>query len=548
MDIYFYSPQAFESWDWRNPDNQGIGGSETSHIEMAIRLAKRGHRVISYSPIADDTPRNHGGVEWRHLKEADLSLPGLWVLYRCPEVLDEVGKWPDQQAWLICQDEDYVGKWTDERMSRLDRVVALCHAQAGQFLERYPQLRGKVCVSSNGLKAELIEKVWAENLPRNPKRIMYASSPDRALVPVLNIFARIREYVPDAELHVAYGFDNIDKIVERVTQSPGKKDAKFLDYVSRLKAALQQPGIVWHGRLGQHALYREWAKTGIWLYPCSRFRETSCITCMEASALGAVPVYSPLWGQGENTLYGIAIDGDHADPLTAARFAQATVALMQSPEKQEALRQEGMREVRRVFTWERFVDQWEAWMGGWVNGTRATEQQHAFHLANLRGRVLNVGCNDDAGELGRFGVNVDVMSGKDPWTGRELKADIIADARRLPASLNGNFDTVVLSDILEHFEDSEAVKALKRAKDCLRPGGRITVSVPEDYSDPNKRDNFTPGQKYTKGVYAYHWRPCTIEHVMQWANEAGLTCRFYRPIDYGFCFGHGFVFKGRDGR
>jgi glycosyltransferase involved in cell wall biosynthesis len=543
LEIFFYSPEAFERWDWRNPDTKGIGGSETAHIEMATRLARRGYRVTSYTPLPEDCPdKEHKGVSWRDCSGADFSRPGLWVLGRCPQVLDNLDA-PGQLTWLVCQDEDYKHKWTPARLKRVDRVLALCNSQGHQFLSRYPELAGKVCVSSNGLKPELVETTRRENHPRNPRRMMYASSPDRALVPLLNIFARVREFVPDAELHVAYGFDNIDKMVEHVAGSQKKSDRQFLSYVADLKTALTAPGIVWHRRLPQADLYREWSKSGIWCYPCSRFRETSCITSMEAQALGAIPVFSPLWAVGENCHFGVSVEGDHEDPLTIARFTQAVVSLMLEPEKQDLIRAKMQDEARRVFSYERFCDQYEAWMHGYANGSRATEQQHAFHLAHRRGRVLNVGCNDDAGELREWGVNVDVMKGQDPWTGREVKVDIQADARILPSGLRGNFGTVALSDVLEHFEDDGAVDALLEARSCLKPGGRITVTVPEDYSDPNKRENFTPGQLYCGGVYAYHWRPCQVGIVRMWAEEAGLEEKFYRTIDYGFCWGHGFVFE-----
>ena len=45
MDFYLYSPVCFEKWDWRSSVKTGIGGSETSHVEMAWRLAARGHKV-----------------------------------------------------------------------------------------------------------------------------------------------------------------------------------------------------------------------------------------------------------------------------------------------------------------------------------------------------------------------------------------------------------------------------------------------------------------------------------------------------------------------
>lgn len=39
MKFLFYSSVNFEKWDFRNSIRKGIGGSETSHVEMAWRLA-----------------------------------------------------------------------------------------------------------------------------------------------------------------------------------------------------------------------------------------------------------------------------------------------------------------------------------------------------------------------------------------------------------------------------------------------------------------------------------------------------------------------------
>ena len=69
MKIHFYSPNYIENWDFRNTIDIGIGGSETSHVEMAWRFARRGYEVISYSPINDDCPRFWKNVEWKHFSK-----------------------------------------------------------------------------------------------------------------------------------------------------------------------------------------------------------------------------------------------------------------------------------------------------------------------------------------------------------------------------------------------------------------------------------------------------------------------------------------------
>ena len=105
MIFRFYSPSHFERWDFRNPESKGIGGSETAHIECAIRLAKRGHEVISYSPLPKDSPKDWASVQWCDLREADFTQPGIWVIGRAPQVFDNFKlHHPKQKVFLVMQD------------------------------------------------------------------------------------------------------------------------------------------------------------------------------------------------------------------------------------------------------------------------------------------------------------------------------------------------------------------------------------------------------------------------------------------------------------
>lgn len=357
--FHFYCPEAFEPWDYRNPDTQGIGGSETAVVEMAWRLAQRGHRVDVMGPIPQDCPRRWRGTTWHPLEAADFTAPGIWVLSRCPTALDSLPHRDTQRTWLICQDEDYPRQLTLERLNKLDRLVALCTDQADAFRVKYPDHAARVYQSSNGIRPELVQEALAAHLPRNPKALLYPSSPDRGLNTLLGIFRRAREYVPDLELHVCYGFDNIDKVVAKLA---GQARGRVLEsQVGEIKAALQQPGIVWHGRMGQPDLYRLWTRMGLWCYPVE-FRETNCITCQEAQALGAIPITCPVWAVGEYTLGGSLVEGRVAhDALVQARLVMQLVKWACDPERQEQERQRLMPLALERFSYERAVDQWEAW-------------------------------------------------------------------------------------------------------------------------------------------------------------------------------------------
>ena len=348
MRFIFYSPVCFEKWDWRNSVEKGIGGSETSHVEMAWRLAAKGHEVITYAPIPDDCPGEWRGTTWKPVEEVDWTLDGIWVLYRCPKEIDRfTDDHPGKTLWLMNQDWDY-SDLTAERTAKLDKMMVLCRWHERYMLEKHPGLRGKIFVTSNGLKRDLIDEVEALSIPRNPYRIMFASSPDRGLANVIRAFIVAREFEPRLELHAFYGFNNLRKLTKN------KRLQASADECERL--IRQTNGVYFHGRVTQNQLYQEWLKSGLWVYRTD-FQETSCITSMEAQALGAIPIVSPVAALDENVHYGEAIQGEADDLLTGARFASA-IAKWSNPGKQESVRRHMMAYARTAFDWERFVSQW----------------------------------------------------------------------------------------------------------------------------------------------------------------------------------------------
>lgn len=367
MNFCFYSARTFESWDWSTPLETGIGGSETSHVEMAQRLARRGHLVTSFAPIPDES-RAVGAVRldgavWYKCSAPDPFFDGwgdhVFVIYRDPPTVDKIPA--GVPAWLICQDVSYP-TMTPERAARFTRIVALCEDHAQYLKQLWPYAAEKVCISSNGIRSALIRKFWEHpgREHRNPKRLIYASSPDRGLWSLLHIFSRVRELIDDVELHVFYGFNNLEKCPDAFPNHPEK--AKYIRMMNEtLIEALKAPGIVHHGRIGQRDMIDEWLTSGIWCYP-STFTETSCITCMDAQACGAIPVTTPVWAVGENVRYGVMVEGfPDKDPLTKVRYVNEIVRLVQDPERQDAIRSEMMPWALNHFDWENFVTQWEGW-------------------------------------------------------------------------------------------------------------------------------------------------------------------------------------------
>jgi len=316
---------------------------------MAWRLAARGHEVITYAPIPDDCPGEWRDTKWYPVDQVDWSLEGIWILYRCPEMLDQFPEsHPYQTLWLMNQDWHYASL-TAERSRKLDKMMVLCEWHKKYCLTTHPYLRDdQYMVTSNGLKPELIEEAERENIQRNPYRIMFASSPDRGLAGVIKAFIVAREFEPRLELHAFYGFNNLRKIASKHLQAK----ADECEALMRIT-----PNVFFHGRVTQNELYREWLKSGLWVYRTD-FQETSCITCMEAQALGAIPIVSPVAALDENVHFGEAIRGDAEDPSIGAEFAQAIVRWAH-PGRQEGVRRQMTMYARKKYDWERFVSQWE---------------------------------------------------------------------------------------------------------------------------------------------------------------------------------------------
>lgn len=353
LNFYFYSPVAFEKWDWRNSVEKGIGGSETSHVEMAWRLANRGHNVVTYAPIPDDCPGEWRGTKWYPLEEATFQEPGIWILYRCPPIVEKFDhSRKDQQIWFIMQDWDYPD-WTDEIIKNTDRIITLCQWHGKDTIRNHPLIRHNMWLTSNGVKADLAAKIDEEKIKRNPKKIMYASSPDRGLKNLLISFKRAREYDPELELHAFYGYNNLNKLIEGNDKHPLAKQKR------ETEALMDQPNVFFHGRVSQEELYRQWQSSGIWVYQTS-FLETSCITSMEAQSNGAIPIFSPVGALAENVKWGIPIVGNPEDSLTYARFAAEIIRVTRNEDFWNQVRPNMMEWARKRFDWEVFVDQWIA--------------------------------------------------------------------------------------------------------------------------------------------------------------------------------------------
>lgn len=353
MRLYFLSPESTEDWDYRNVYDVGIGGSQTWHVECALRMARRSYEVVSYSPLPPDCPNhNFGGVRWEHFKDADYSQDGLWIFSRCFPFLDAFAPTQRRRAWMVCQDVDYA-HWTPARGAKLTTIFGLCPDHVAHLKCRHPQDADRIVLSGNGIATDQLQQLPSD-VPRNPKRLMFSSSPDRGLDNLLEIFTRAREQDEELELHIFYGLNNLENFCRQNSKLQPAVHPMF-ELAERAK---NMPGVTWHGRIGQQLLRIEWLKSGIWCHP-SNFAETSSVTCMESQALGAYPITNPIWGIAHNVEHGIFIQGDPAEPPIRDLYVENLLLVASHPGEQERRRRPMMQDALARHDWENICEQYE---------------------------------------------------------------------------------------------------------------------------------------------------------------------------------------------
>jgi glycosyltransferase involved in cell wall biosynthesis len=179
-----------------------------------------------------------------------------------------------------------------------------------RFLAEAYDLERVACVP-NGIEIDRFDPT----IKKIKGRVTYANSPDRGLLTLLNMWPSIIGNEKKPELHIAYGFENVDKWI-----ASGRNDlAEFKSECMHLIENTRQ--VVYRGRLPQDELAKLYCESYMWAYP-SDFTETSCISAMESMAGGCIPVTSSVAalketvGDGGLVVYGP--NGTRSNPYSPA--------------------------------------------------------------------------------------------------------------------------------------------------------------------------------------------------------------------------------------
>lgn len=344
-DIVITTPPYHQAYDWDEElyKVKGMGGSETAAIEMAKHLKKlTGRPVKVFNPRASRLICE-SGVEYIPTTELNdymsKNMPFVHIAWR------HNIKVTNAPTYLWCHDLTTQGI---ELQQNFDKMLCLTpfHKRYNIGLANIPE--DKIILTRNGIEPKRFEKKG--EIQKNPRKVIFPSSPDRGLDRIMKVMDIARAEIPDLELHVFYGFDNLYKYGL----------GAFADECKKMMET--RPWVKYHGFTQQDELMRHWMESAVWMYPAN-FIESFCITVLEAMCSGTYAITRDI-GALQDTMkfanengMGKLIDMDCETEDQMKVWAQELVS---------AIREERWKNVNvdpQQFSWESVAREWVTFMG-----------------------------------------------------------------------------------------------------------------------------------------------------------------------------------------
>lgn len=286
--VAFLCPPTGEAWG-PAARASGIGGSEKMVITLAAALQRRGVNVTVYGdpPMEERGISADTGVAWGHYGSFDGSrVRDAVVFWRARNAVLQGATVVARHKVLWNHDVQNPADYDAKLLENLDLVQVQSAYHAAPLRDVVPP--EKLWIARNGIEAPTTSGV-----PRNPKQVLFCSSPDRGLLTAIRIVKAAQRVDPEITLVVTYGFTPWAR--KRFAQQThgfivdlGHESCRDR-YEREVFAALDSVGAVVKNRVGFSEMEILMQSSGVWLYP-TRFTEISCMSAMEALSNGCVAV------------------------------------------------------------------------------------------------------------------------------------------------------------------------------------------------------------------------------------------------------------------
>lgn len=323
-----------KSWeDWAAPSVlKGIGGSEEAVIYLSKELTKLGKKVTVYNSCGD-LSGTYEGVTYKEFFEFNPYDKYNTLIAWRGNIFGQI----EAKKKLIWLHDVPIEMFKEDERGTFDKAIVLSEYHKSLLPDTVSD--EQTYVSTNGINVKDFKlKEYPE---RNPYRMIYTSSYDRGIENLLDMWPDIKKAVPQAELHLFYGWETYDAIAAKGLRDPAEK--------KRIVQKINQPGITDHGRVNHKKLIKEFYKSGLYVYPC-HFQEISCISAMKAQACGCLPVTTDFAALVETVKDGVIVEGQAGKGDTNERYKKALIDTLKG--------NNGKYQVKHDFSWAAVAKQW----------------------------------------------------------------------------------------------------------------------------------------------------------------------------------------------
>jgi glycosyltransferase involved in cell wall biosynthesis len=221
------------------------------------------------------------------------------------------------------------------------------------------------------------EDVWIEGPVYDPQgkvpgRLLYANDPVRGLLPLLDIFDKVKLEVPEATLHIAYDFD-------RNLQGHAWEHSYQAQMLWECKRRIETTsGIVSLGALTREEIIREQLACQVHCMPSTAERDQlHGLTQLECAAAGCalvlsdVAAFPEVFGEGATILPVVGKFMPEVERrCTADDWAATVIRLMQDDATWQS-ESKRARALAEQHTWPACIDKWEAMLEQLKEGRNA---------------------------------------------------------------------------------------------------------------------------------------------------------------------------------
>lgn len=270
---------------------KGLTGSESSFFNLARGLAAAGHAVMVFcaTPEAQETTEwGFGVMPLEALPALAAMAPDVAISWNEPDYLE----FAPPGVLRLCAQQ--LNDWRYVRgdiFHLADCIVYPSQNHADYMTQHERAPIGGCRVIPNSIDLSMV----ARDVARNPKKVVYCSSPDRGLHHLLSFWPDVRARVPDAELHIFYRLAPWIADVGALGPWAGThpdvcesaRRARYVDEALR-KLTAGDYGVVVRDLVPNVEMARELASAGVLAYPCDplRYTEGFGVSVLDAVAAG----------------------------------------------------------------------------------------------------------------------------------------------------------------------------------------------------------------------------------------------------------------------